>query len=65
MIKITEIVLLIITIAFCAALFLNIITGEQFLPVVLLVLGYFYGEKKKDEVEEAIAGAIAKASKIG
>ena len=65
MIKVTEIVLLIITIAFCTALFLSIITGEQFLPVVLLVLGYFYGEKKKDEVEEAIAGAIAKAGKIG
>lgn len=56
MIKTTEIVLLIVAISFCAALFLKIITGEQFLPVVLLVLGYYY----KDKSDQAIAEAKAK-----
>lgn len=55
-IKITEIVLLIVAISFCAALFLKIISGEQFLPVVLLVLGYYY----KDKSDQAIAEAKAK-----
>lgn len=56
MIKTTEIVLLIVAISFCAALFLKLITGEQFLPVVLLVLGYYY----KDKSDQAIAEAKAK-----
>ena len=55
MIKTTEIVLLIVAISFCAALFLKIITGEQFLPVVLLVLGYYYKDKSDQEVAEAKA----------
>lgn len=60
-IKITEIVLLLVAISFCAALFLHIITGEQFLPVVLLVLGYYY----KDKQDQATAEAVAKMGKIG
>lgn len=63
-IKVTDIVLLIIAISFCIGFFMHIITGEQFLPVILLVFGYFYGDKKNQEVTNAIAGMKAKSCDI-
>ena len=65
MIKVTEIVLLIIAASFCAALFLNIITGEQFLPVVLLVFGFYYKESADAKAEEKIAAAKAELKPLG
>jgi hypothetical protein len=64
MIKVTEIVLLIVSISFCAALFLKIITGEQFLPIVLLVLGFYYKEKNDETVANAMAAVNAKSCNI-
>jgi hypothetical protein len=55
MIKVTEIVLLIVVVSLCAALFLKIITGEQFLPPVIMILGYFFKEKADLAIAEAKA----------
>jgi hypothetical protein len=65
MIKVTEIVLLMVAASFCAALFLHIITGEQFLPIVLLVFGYYYKEYNDAKTEEKIAAAKAELKPLG
>ena len=42
----------------CAALFMRIITPEQFLPALMLVLGYFYGSKSGQRDAEAKAAGL-------
>jgi len=60
-IKPTEIVLLLIAITVCLLAYLGKVSGEQFMAVVLLVLGYYY----KDKSDQAVAEAVAKVGKIG
>ena len=50
----SKIVLILITLATIAGMFLGKISGEQFMGISMMVFGFYYGTKSKTESESTI-----------
>lgn len=50
----SKIVLILITLATIAGMFLGKISGEQFMGISMMVFGFYYGTKPKTETEATI-----------